>query len=106
MKNYAAGYDIRRNYTTDYSTVGTYATDMLTDFAIEMIDKHNARDPLFLQINHLAPHTANEYEPMQAKPEKLKKFSYITSENRRIYAGGQHLKDNLVLLLIKNVKCA
>lgn len=33
-----------------------YATDLFTNEAVKVIEKHNTKRPLFMLINHLAPH--------------------------------------------------
>lgn len=77
---------MRKNLTVDWDTAGQYATDLFTKKAIESINNHNKNDPMFMMITHLAPHTANSYDPMQAPQEEINKFKYIQDENRRIYA--------------------
>jgi arylsulfatase B len=54
------GYDFRKNFDVNYDVkMGTdYATDLFTDEAISIIQNHNkTKEPLFLMVNHLAPHT-------------------------------------------------
>lgn len=77
---------MRKNLTVDWSTQGQYATDLFTEKAVEMIDNHNKNDPMFMMLTHLAPHTANSYDPMQAPQDEIDKFKYIQDNNRRIYA--------------------
>jgi len=64
----------------------TYATDLFTDQAVKIIQDHNSTDsPLFLLLNHLAPHAANGI--LQAPEAEIAKFASIADPNRRIYAG-------------------
>lgn len=43
---------------------------------------------MFLMISHTAPHSGNEYNPLQAPQENVEKFrETIQDENRRVYAG-------------------
>lgn len=86
-KNYTRGYDIRKNEIPFYDSKGIYATELFTKVAVEKIINHNKKQPLFMLLSHLAPHTANEDVPMQAPEETIKKFSYIKNPKRRIYAG-------------------
>jgi hypothetical protein len=60
---------------------------MFTKEAVNVIEKHDDMNPLFLLINHMAPHAGNEDKPMEAKPENVAKFSYIENETRRTLAG-------------------
>lgn len=56
---------------------------------------------MFLLMSHLAPHTANEYDPMQAPDDEIKKFNYIRDENRRIYAAMVSKLDTSVGKVVK-----
>jgi arylsulfatase B len=52
-----------------WSDFGTYATDLFTDEAEKVIERHsNVSDgrPLFLYLAHLAVHSGNNYAPLQA----------------------------------------
>ncbi|EAT43411.1 AAEL005134-PB [Aedes aegypti] len=80
------GYDMRNNLNVDYDSNGTYATDHFTKAASSIIERHDTKDPLFLVVNHLAPHAANDDDPLQAPEEDIRKFDYISDERRRIYA--------------------
>jgi arylsulfatase B len=66
---------------------GNYVTDLFTDEAIKIINKHDTRKPLFLMLNHLAPHTGNNYERLQAPEDEIEKFKYIKDPERQILAG-------------------
>lgn len=77
---------MRDNLNIHWETQGQYATDLFTDKAIEVISNHNKQKPLFLFMSHLAPHTGNEYAPLQAPASEEEKFPYITDPDRRTYA--------------------
>jgi len=69
--------------------VGHYVTDLLTDAAVKEIEDHgskNSSQPLFLLLNHLAPHAANDDDPMQAPAEEVSRFEYISNKTHRYYA--------------------
>lgn len=66
---------------------GVYATDLFTQEAVRIIKNHNVKKPLFLLMSHLAVHTGNEDNPMEAPEEEVEKFSYIKDPKRRKYAG-------------------
>lgn len=89
-KTYARGYDMRRNFETSRNFTPEYATELFTREAVETITSHDKTKPLFLIVNHLAPHAANEEDPMQAKQEDIDKFSYIANEKRRTLAGNKN----------------
>lgn len=79
---------MRRNLQVDYSARGTYATDLFTREAVRLIHDHNqtSANPLFLVVTHLAPHTGNEDDPMQAPEEDVELFSFIKDPKRRVLA--------------------
>lgn len=87
--NYTEGYDMRRNYSVSYETNGTYATELFTNVAVKTIKDYDLKQgkPLFLMLNHLAPHAANADKPLEAPESKLKRFRYILDEERRFLAG-------------------
>ncbi|XP_017842072.1 arylsulfatase B isoform X1 [Drosophila busckii] len=86
-KNYSMGYDFRRNLELECAERGVYMTDLLTNEAERVInEKSEKQQPLFLVLSHLAPHTANADEPLQALEEELGKFQHIKNPNRRKYA--------------------
>uniref|UniRef100_A0A182MU36 Sulfatase N-terminal domain-containing protein n=1 Tax=Anopheles culicifacies TaxID=139723 RepID=A0A182MU36_9DIPT len=82
----ARGLDMRRNTDINYSANGTYATDLFNDEAVRIIHSHNQSEPLFLVLTHLAPHTGNEDDPMQAPEDEIAKFSYIQDPKRQTLA--------------------
>lgn len=86
---YPPGYDLRRNTDVNYRELpGKYATEMFTDEALRIIDKHDDnKKSLFLMVNHLAVHAGNNYDPLQAPAEEIAKFNYIADPNRKIFGG-------------------
>ncbi len=59
-----------------------YATRLLGDDAVRLIDAHDGKKPLFLYLAFTAPHS-----PYQAPPEYVDRFKDIPDETRRTYAG-------------------
>ncbi|KAH8264831.1 hypothetical protein KR038_002733 [Drosophila bunnanda] len=87
VANYSLGYDFRRNMELECQDRGVYVTDLLTNEAERLIKEHAGKDqPLFLMLSHLAAHTANEDDPLQAPEEEIRKFAYIKDPKRRKYA--------------------
>lgn len=78
---------MRRGMDTSWDSFGNYTTDLLTDEAVQIIKSHDISNPLFLYVAHLAVHSANMYQFLQAPKEVIKKFDYIEDTNRRTYAG-------------------
>ena len=66
---------------------GSYVTDLFSQEAESIILNSKTDQPLFLMVNHLATHTANDEDPLQAPQEEIEKFAYIPDINRRTYAG-------------------
>ncbi|XP_001353949.3 arylsulfatase B [Drosophila pseudoobscura] len=86
-RNYSLGYDFRRNMELECRDRGVYVTDLLTNEAERVIrEREGQEEPLFLVLSHLATHTANEDDPLQAPEEEIRKFAYIKDPNRRKYA--------------------
>lgn len=77
---------MRKNLTVNWDVRGQYATDLFTKEAVETINNHNKSAPMFMMITHVAVHTGNDYDPMQAPEEEIKKFSYIKDIKRQKYA--------------------
>jgi arylsulfatase B len=90
-KNWTRGLDMRRNEEPQFGLPRVYATDMFTNEAKNQIKNHDKSKPLFMMINHLAPHAGNEDTPMQAPQEEIDKFSYISNVKRRTCAGENYI---------------
>jgi arylsulfatase B len=87
-RDFTPGYDFRKNEDTYYGMEhGSYATDLFNDEAVNIIKNHDDKNPLFLMLNSLAPHTGNDYQLLQAPQKEIDKFSYIEDKNRRVLAG-------------------
>ncbi|KAL7034084.1 hypothetical protein ACKWTF_007851 [Chironomus riparius] len=102
-RNYSRGYDMRRN-TEPENRTGTYATDLFTNEAVDLITNHDSDTPLFMLLTHLAPHTGNEDRPMEAPEETIVKFSYIKEEKRRTLAAMVSKLDEGIGKVVKAVQ--
>ena len=60
LQRYDSGIDLRRNEQSIRNLTGQYVTDLFTNEAIQLINNHDNKVPMFLLVNQLAPHTANE----------------------------------------------
>ncbi|XP_039310041.1 arylsulfatase B [Solenopsis invicta] len=80
------GFDMRRNLSIAWDTMGKYSTDLFTEEAVQLINTHDTNNPMFLYLAHLAPHSGNQNNLLQAPAKEIAKFSYITNPARRIYA--------------------
>ncbi|XP_076664644.1 arylsulfatase I isoform X2 [Andrena cerasifolii] len=81
-----SGFDMRRNFTVAWDTMGKYSTDLFTAEAVQSIREHDTKQPLFLYLAHLAPHKGNENQLLRAPEEEIAKFAYIRNPERRIQA--------------------
>lgn len=70
-----------------WESFGNYTTDLITNEAKTLIRSHDSKAPMFLYVSHLAVHSANPYQFLQAPKDIIKKFDYIKDKNRRIFAG-------------------
>ncbi|KAI8116554.1 Arylsulfatase B [Lucilia cuprina] len=98
--NYSLGYDFRRNMELECPPEGSYVTDLFTREAESIILK-NKGQPLLLVVNHLAVHTANDDEPLQAPQDEIDKFDYIPDIRRRTYAAMTSKLDESVGRIVK-----
>ncbi|XP_076368527.1 arylsulfatase B-like isoform X1 [Tachypleus tridentatus] len=98
------GLDFRHNLSLVTDALGKYATELFTDHAIDIIQKHNKSRPLFLYLAHLAVHSANPYNPLQAPSKYIKRFPHIKDRNRRIFAGMASALDDSVGRVIDNLR--
>ncbi|KAL2724742.1 arylsulfatase B-like isoform X2 [Vespula maculifrons] len=85
--NALEGFDMRRNLSIAWDTLNKYSTDLFTEESVRLINSHDTKDPMFLYLAHLAPHSGNSNDLLQAPDEEIAKFGYINDPERRIYAG-------------------
>ena len=79
---------MRRNLEVAEDARGHYSTDLFTNEAVNIINRHGTKNSsLFLYLSHLAPHAGNYENPLQAPQESMKRFTYIRDHDRRTYAG-------------------
>lgn len=86
-KPYGYGHDLRENKSVHYTGNRTYVTDLFTDKAVKLIERHDRNLPLYLQLAHCAPHAGPEDDPLQVPDVGLSQFRYIKDKQRRAYAG-------------------
>lgn len=87
---------MRRNMTVDWDAKGKYSTTLFTEEAVKLIREHDTSRPMFMYLAHLAPHTGNDYDPLQAPDEEIAKFAHIADPERRIYAAMVSMLDKSV----------
>jgi len=73
------GHDWHRNDQESHDK--GYATTLLGDEAVRVIEQKHDEKPFFLYLPFNAPHT-----PLQAPPEYLKRYAHLTDKKRQVYA--------------------
>jgi arylsulfatase A-like enzyme len=68
-----------------------YATTMLGDEAVKVVQRHDTTKPLFLYLAFTAPHA-----PYQAPPADLAKYAGIADPSRRAYAAMVSVMDDAI----------
>ena len=68
-----------------------YATQLIKNDTLKIINNHDFTNPIFLNVNFGAPHLPNE-----APEESVLKFSYIEDKTRRLHAAMIHEMDNAI----------
>ncbi|XP_020899733.1 arylsulfatase J isoform X1 [Exaiptasia diaphana] len=75
------GYlDMRRGKEPTWSYTGKHSTDVFTQEAIDIVNRHDQQKPLYLLLSYTAPHT-----PLQAPQTDIDKYKSVVDMNRRIY---------------------
>jgi len=102
---YKAGLDFRNEWDV-YNETSTYATDLFTNAAIKYIENHNKSHPMFMIVNHVAPHAGNGDVPLKAPQDEIDKFQYITIPTQRTYAAMISSLDKSVGRIMTALKAA
>lgn len=92
---------MRRNLSLAFDLHGQYSTDIFTQEAVNIIQTHNPKTPLFLYLAHVAVHSANPYNPLPAPDETVEKFAYISNYKRQRFAGMLSKLDDSVGEVVK-----
>ncbi|XP_022624502.1 arylsulfatase B isoform X2 [Seriola dumerili] len=79
------GEEVATGYT------GAYSTELLSQRAISVIEKHNSNKPLFLYVALQAVHS-----PLQVPERYTAPYSFIKDHHRRLYAGMVSAMDEAV----------
>lgn len=82
--------------TVDWSARGKYSTTLFTEEAVNLIREHDVSRPMFMYLAHLAPHTGNDHDPLQAPDEEIARFAHIADPERRVYAAMVSMLDRSV----------
>ena len=87
--NHGGGHDWQRNGSTIREK--GYATTLLGNEAISLINNHNKQQPLLLYVAFGAPHLPNE-----APDNQIKNYSHVTDPRRQIHSAMVAELDNQV----------
>lgn len=99
------GLDWRRNLTLIRNETNLYSTDLFTAEAVNIINKHNKSQPLFLYLPHQAVHSGNtEGDPLQAPQHYVDRFPHIKNYHRKLFAGMVAALDDSVGAVVKTLK--
>ncbi|KAK0093577.1 hypothetical protein PV326_013202 [Microctonus aethiopoides] len=98
------GMDMRRDLDPAWDLHGQYSTDIFSNEAVKIIEKHNASQPLFLYLAHAAVHSANPYNPLPAPDINVMKFENIKNYKRRRFAAMLSKLDESVGKIVDTLK--
>ncbi|KAF7285905.1 arylsulfatase B-like isoform X2 [Rhynchophorus ferrugineus] len=100
-----SGLDLHDDIKPQWQYRNQYVTDMFTKKALEVIDKHNVKKPLFLMVAHLAAHTgANGTELGVPDLNYTRRtYSHITNPMRQRLADVVNRLDNSVGQIVKKL---
>ncbi|KAK7099476.1 arylsulfatase B-like [Littorina saxatilis] len=76
------GTDFRFNETVYREAIGHYATELFSERAVTVIERHDKAKPLFLYLAFKSPHG-----PLQVPKRYERRCKKIKSKSRRIYCG-------------------
>ncbi|XP_018322397.1 arylsulfatase B-like [Agrilus planipennis] len=80
------GFSLREGIRAAWEYQGRYITDVFTEKAIDIINDHNDESPFFLFLSHLAAHSNGTITEPKDIEQANKRFNYIESEERRLFA--------------------
>ncbi|KAE8285349.1 Arylsulfatase B [Larimichthys crocea] len=85
------GLDLREGEEVATEYKGLYSTELFSQRATSLIEKHNSTKPLFLYVALQAVH-----EPLQVPERYTAPYGFIKDHNRRLYAGMVSAMDEAV----------
>ncbi|XP_060557801.1 arylsulfatase B-like isoform X1 [Ruditapes philippinarum] len=99
------GLDWRRNLDLIRNETEMYSTDLFTAEAVNIIKKHDTKEPLFLYLPHQAVHSGNTGgDPLQAPQHYVDRFLHIKNYHRRLFAGMVAALDDSVGAVVKTLE--
>ncbi|XP_070575005.1 arylsulfatase J-like [Ptychodera flava] len=104
LENEYMGYDLCDNVSVRHSFDGQYTTELFTTKVEDIIKQNNNQQPLFLYLAHLAVHSANPSQPLEAPDKYVKRFPHIQDNNRKMFAAMASALDDSVGNITKTLK--
>ncbi|XP_053408554.1 arylsulfatase B-like isoform X8 [Mercenaria mercenaria] len=99
------GVDWRRNLDLIRNETNLYSTDLFTVEAVNIINKHDTSQPLFLYLPHQAVHSGNTGgDPLQAPQHYVDRFLHIKNYHRRLFAGMVAALDDSIGTVVKTLE--
>lgn len=83
--------DLRDGEEVATAYAGAYSTELFSERAVNIIQKHNSSEPLFLYVAMQAIHA-----PLQVPERYLEQYAFIKDHNRQVYAGMVSAMDEAV----------
>lgn len=103
--NFTPGYDLHVNEET-YSNVknGSYAIDLFSDAAVDVIGKSDKSKPFLMVLSHSAAHSGHEYDLFRVPEDEVERFDYIVDLERRKLAAMMSRLDDSVGRVVEKLK--
>ncbi|XP_031833935.1 arylsulfatase B isoform X2 [Nomia melanderi] len=101
---YDLHYDIAGKLSVDHNH--EYMTDLITERAENIISTHDRKNPLYLQLSHVAVHSSDSKDVMEVRDanEVNRTLGYIEDFDRRKFAGVMTALDESVGRVVKALK--
>lgn len=99
------GLDWRNDLVPERTEGGQYATHLLTQRAMDLINSHDTRNPLYMQISFPNTHVGNSKDPNQAPKDYADKFNImIPDQKKATYAANLFTMDESVGMIIHSLQ--
>lgn len=101
------GLDWRYNLIPAPQDTGKFATELITNHTIKLIQRYNkeSSQPLYLQVSYPNTHIANSNDPYQAAQVHIDKLKpMIRDRNQLLYAANLFSMDESIGLILKQLQ--
>lgn len=98
------GLDWRNDLSPERKDSGQYATHLLTQRAVHLLQKHDARNPIYMQISFPNTHVGNSGDPTQAPKAYADKFKVMIPDHKKAtYAANLFTMDEAVGMIVHSL---